>query len=41
MQGEHPLPAPVIAKFSKTGSTLTTGVNLLRKSTHPSYLVVD
>ncbi|KAH9928175.1 nuclear protein [Fomitopsis serialis] len=32
MQGEHPLPAPVIEKFAKTGSTLTHGVNLLHKS---------
>ena len=30
MQGEHPLPGPVIEKFAKTGSALTKGVNLLR-----------
>ncbi|KAI0722410.1 nuclear protein [Fomitopsis betulina] len=32
MQGEHPLPGPVIEKFAKTGSTLAKGVNLLHKS---------
>ena len=32
MQGEHPLPGPVIEKFAKTGSTLAKGVNLLRTS---------
>ncbi|OSX65607.1 hypothetical protein POSPLADRAFT_1044935 [Postia placenta MAD-698-R-SB12] len=32
MQGEHPLPAPVIEKFAKTGSFLTKGVSLFHKS---------
>lgn len=32
MQGEHPLPPPVIEKFAKTGGTLSTNVFLLRKS---------
>ena len=30
MQGEHPLPAPVIEKFAKTGGALTKDVFLLR-----------
>ena len=33
MQGEHPLPAPVIEKFAKTGGALSKNVFLLRK--HP------
>lgn len=37
MQGEHPLPGPVIEKFAKTGSALTKGVNLLRMF----YLISD
>ena len=32
MQGDHPLPNPVIEKFAKTGSALAKGVNLLRMS---------
>jgi len=32
MQGEYPLPAPVIEKFAKTGSLLCNNVNLLHKS---------
>ncbi|GBE81690.1 hypothetical protein SCP_0400610 [Sparassis crispa] len=32
MQGEHPLPALVIEKFAKTGSTLAKNVFLLHKS---------
>lgn len=31
MQGEHPLPAPVIDKFAKTGGALTKSVFLLRE----------
>ncbi|KZT09782.1 nuclear protein [Laetiporus sulphureus 93-53] len=32
MQGEYPLPSPVIEKFAKTGSKLTMNVILLHKS---------
>ncbi|KAI0647378.1 nuclear protein [Trametes meyenii] len=32
MQGEHPLPAPVIEKFAKTGGVLSKNVFLLHKS---------
>ncbi|CDO73593.1 hypothetical protein BN946_scf185014.g63 [Trametes cinnabarina] len=32
MQGEHPLPAPVIEKFAKTGGILSSNVFLLHKS---------
>lgn len=32
MQGEHPLPSPVIEKFAKTGGTLNKNVFLLRES---------
>ncbi|KAI1794660.1 nuclear protein [Ganoderma leucocontextum] len=32
MQGEHPLPAPVIEKFAKTGGALSKNVFLLHKS---------
>ncbi|KAL7283651.1 hypothetical protein ACG7TL_003087 [Trametes sanguinea] len=32
MQGEHPLPAPVIEKFAKTGGALSPNVFLLHKS---------
>lgn len=32
MQGEHPLPAPVIEKFAKTGGQLSKNVFLLHKS---------
>lgn len=31
MQGEHPLPAPVIEKFAKTGGALSKNVFLLRE----------
>ena len=31
MQGEHPLPAPVIEKFAKTSGALSKNVFLLRK----------
>ena len=31
MQGEHPLPAPVIEKFAKTGGPLSKNVFLLRE----------
>ncbi len=31
MQGEHPLPAPVIEKFAKTGGALSNKVFLLRE----------
>lgn len=30
MQGEHPLPAPVIEKFAETGGALAKDVFLLR-----------
>ena len=32
MQGEHPLPQPVIEKFAKTGGQLSKNVYLLRQS---------
>ncbi|CCM03628.1 uncharacterized protein FIBRA_05772 [Fibroporia radiculosa] len=32
MQGRHPIPAPVIEKFAKTGSSLAEKVTLLHKS---------
>jgi hypothetical protein len=32
MQGEHPLPQPVIEKFAKAGGQLAKNVFLLRKS---------
>ncbi|TCD60562.1 hypothetical protein EIP91_009865 [Steccherinum ochraceum] len=32
MQGEHPLPSPVIEKFAKSGGALNTNVFLLHKS---------
>ena len=31
MQGEYPLPAPVIDKFAKTGGALSKNVFLLRE----------
>lgn len=31
MQGEHPLPAPVIEKFAKTSGQLSKNVFLLRE----------
>ncbi len=31
MQGEHPLPPPVIEKFAKTGGQLSKNIFLLRK----------
>ena len=37
MQGEHPLPAPVIEKFAKTGGALSKNVFLLRESLHVSF----
>lgn len=37
MQGEHPLPPPVIEKFAKTGGVLSQNVFLLRESVHRAY----
>ena len=42
MQGEHPLPKPVVEKFSKTGGALSKNVFLLRKfATHATEYPSD